>query len=88
MFNERFYQKKLGGEPNIRKDLFYRNLIELEFINKYLGGHSISINGLKKIATDKSNFTALWKLDAEDVIHLKQLQNGLKNKIVKSIYMY
>ena len=54
MFKQRSYQKELLDEPGIPKDLLFQNLKELEIINKYLGGHAISINGLKTVITDKS----------------------------------
>ena len=54
MFSQRSHKKELLDEPNIPKDLLYRNLVELEFINKYLGGHSISIKGIKTLVVDYS----------------------------------
>jgi len=54
MFKLRSYQKELLDEPEIQKDLLFQNLKELDIINKYLGGHAISLQGLKKVMTDKS----------------------------------
>jgi 2-polyprenyl-3-methyl-5-hydroxy-6-metoxy-1,4-benzoquinol methylase len=54
MFKQRSYQKELLDEPEIQKDLLFQNLKELDIINKYLGGHAISLQGLKKAMTDKS----------------------------------
>lgn len=54
MFENRSYQKELLDEPDIQKDLLFQNLKELDIINKYLGGHAISLQGLKKVMTDKS----------------------------------
>ncbi len=54
MFKQRSYQKELLDESYIEKELLYRNLKELEFINKYLGGHAISLNGLEEVINDKS----------------------------------
>ncbi len=86
MFKQRSYQKEYLDEPFIPKDLLYRNLKELEFINKYLGGHSISLKGIKQAITDKSkNYTlmdigcgggdslkaiSLWAKQNERQIHL------------------
>lgn len=53
MFSQRSYQKELLDEPDIQKNLLYQNLKELEFINKNLGGHAVSLKGLKEIITDK-----------------------------------
>ena len=54
MFKQRSYKKELLDETDIRKDLLFQNLKELAVINKYLGGHAISLKGLKKVMTDKS----------------------------------
>lgn len=48
MFKERSYKKELLDESTIPKNLLFQNLKELEVINKYLGGHRISLNGIKK----------------------------------------
>jgi len=53
MFKQRSYQKELLDESDIQQELLYQNLKELEFINKYLGGHSISLKGFKEIVVDK-----------------------------------
>jgi 2-polyprenyl-3-methyl-5-hydroxy-6-metoxy-1,4-benzoquinol methylase len=54
MFSSRSYTKELLDEPVIEKSKLYRNLKELEIINRYLGGHNISIGGVSHIVTDKS----------------------------------
>src|SRR5580658_5761290 len=54
MFKQRSYQKELLDAPDIEKDLLFQNLKELDTINQYLGGHAISLKGLKKVMTDKS----------------------------------
>ena len=54
MFNQRSYKKELLDEENIPKEWLYQNLKELEIINDLLGGHAISLKGLKKILLDKS----------------------------------
>ncbi len=54
MLEFRSYQKELLDADDIPKQLLYQNLRELEFINKYLGGHKVSLHGLKKLLTDKS----------------------------------
>ena len=39
---------------DIPVDLLYQNLKELEIINKFLGGHTISLKGLKEIVKDRA----------------------------------
>jgi ubiquinone/menaquinone biosynthesis C-methylase UbiE len=48
-FSNRSYQKELLDRDDIPFSDIKRNMQELEFINKYLGGHAITLSGLKKI---------------------------------------
>src|SRR5687768_9759151 len=50
----RSYQKEMLDAPEIPADLLNRNLEELETINRLLGGHRISIKGLKHFLRDRS----------------------------------
>ena len=49
MLEHRSNKKELLDESEIPKELLYQNLKELEIINKYLGGHAVSVNGLNEI---------------------------------------
>ena len=53
-FAKRSYQKELLDRDDIPFPDLERNLIELDFINTYLGGHSVTIEGLKSFISDKS----------------------------------
>lgn len=56
MFKTRSNRKELlDGDSIDEKDLI-RNLKELHTINKYLGGYSVSINGLKKVLQQNKTF--------------------------------
>lgn len=46
-FSNRSYEKELLDRDDIPFEDIKRNMQELEFINKYLGGHNITIEGLK-----------------------------------------
>ncbi len=48
-FRQRSYQPELLDKENIPFEDIEKNMQELNFINTYLGGHKISIKGLKKI---------------------------------------
>lgn len=48
MFKNRSYEKELMDDLNLSSDDLRRNLEELELVNKYLGGHQITINGLNQ----------------------------------------
>ena len=53
-FKQRSNESELLDAPNIPKDLLFENLRELDFINRALGGHAISLSGIKKLVTDKN----------------------------------
>lgn len=48
-FSIRSYKKELLDRDDIPFEDIKRNMQELDFINKRLGGHQITINGLKKL---------------------------------------
>lgn len=50
---KRSYQKELLDQDNIPFKDIKDNMQELNFINTWLGGHSITISGLKKLLADK-----------------------------------
>lgn len=52
-FQHRSYELELMDAPDIPKDLLFRNLYELDFINRTLGGHAITLAGIKKLLADK-----------------------------------
>jgi hypothetical protein len=46
-FKNRSYQAELLDNDEIPTEDLYRNLQELDFINSYLGGHSVLLDGIK-----------------------------------------
>ncbi len=54
MFNNRTYTPELLDGENIPYDDLAQTLKELNYINKNLGGHAITLNALKKLITDKN----------------------------------
>src|ERR1700685_68370 len=56
-FSIRSYKKELLDRDDIPFDAIKKNMEELEFINKYLGGHLITLNGFKKLLNDKKEIT-------------------------------
>lgn len=46
-FKTRSYQSELLDNDEIPTEDLYRNLRELDFINSYLGGHSVVLDGIK-----------------------------------------
>ncbi len=56
MFKTRSTQKELMDDFNLSGGELTKNLDEIAIINKYLGGHSVTISGLKKLLKDQ-NYT-------------------------------
>lgn len=56
-FNKRSYQKELLDRNDIPFEDIRRNMKELDIINTYLGGHRITIQGVKKLINDKKLIT-------------------------------
>ena len=83
MFKHRSYQKELLDEDGIQTALLYRNLKELEIINTYLGGHSISLQGFKEIVTDRSKTYRLIDIGCGGGDSVKAIAKWAKDKQYK-----
>jgi 2-polyprenyl-3-methyl-5-hydroxy-6-metoxy-1,4-benzoquinol methylase len=53
-FKYRSDEKELLDETNIQQDLLFKNLRELDILNRTTGGHAISLKGIKQLVTDHS----------------------------------
>lgn len=51
-FTLRSIQKEMLDETSIARPLLFKNLKELDFLNRRIGGHHISLEGLKRLITD------------------------------------
>jgi 2-polyprenyl-3-methyl-5-hydroxy-6-metoxy-1,4-benzoquinol methylase len=47
--NQRSEQDELLDAPDIKQADLFQNLAELDTINRYLGGHSLTLKGLEKL---------------------------------------
>lgn len=54
-FKERSEQKELLDHEHIPAPDLYRNLHELDVINRWLGGHAVTLSGLETLNLDKKN---------------------------------
>ncbi len=66
MFNKRSQQKELLDDPDIPFGDIKKNMQELEFINRYLGGHQITIHGLKYFL----------KRNNQEAFHIAEIGSG------------
>ncbi len=83
MFDKRSDKKEFLDESDIPKELLYQNLKELEFINKYLGGHSISIKGMKAVLTNKSKTYTIIDIGCGGGDSLKTIAAWSREKNIK-----
>ncbi|HWK02869.1 MAG TPA: methyltransferase domain-containing protein [Puia sp.] len=56
-FSKRSYQKELLDRNDIPFEDIERNMRELDFINTWLGGHAISLYGLKQLLKERKQVT-------------------------------
>ena len=50
---QKSYQKELLDATDIPFEAIQQNMVELNFINTWLGGHAISIEGFKQLIKQK-----------------------------------
>lgn len=56
-FKSRSYKLELLDGENIPFEDIYQNMKELDFINTWLGGHGITLDGFKKLIANKKHIT-------------------------------
>ncbi len=57
MFSQRSYKKELLDRNDIPFEDIKQNMKELNFINTWLGGHNITLDGFKKLAGNKTQLS-------------------------------
>ena len=83
MFDKRSTQKELLDESDIQMELLYQNLKELEFINKYLGGHLISTKGMNAVLVNRSKTYHIIDIGCGGGDSLKAIADWSKGKNIK-----
>jgi len=84
-YKKRSSQKEILDQKNIPFDDIALNMKELDFINTHLGGHSITIAGLKQLLqTRKKIFVCEIGCGGGD--NLKSLDKFCKKKLIKSSF--
>jgi 2-polyprenyl-3-methyl-5-hydroxy-6-metoxy-1,4-benzoquinol methylase len=78
-FNKRSYQKELLDRNDIPFRDIRQNMKELNTINTYLGGHAITIKGLKKLIGNKKNIT-ICEIGCGGGDNLKAINDWCKKK--------
>jgi 2-polyprenyl-3-methyl-5-hydroxy-6-metoxy-1,4-benzoquinol methylase len=80
MFKRRSYKKELLDQENIPREALFQNLKELEIINSFLGGHSISIRGLQELLSSYAPPLSLVDIGCGGGDSLKAIARWLENK--------
>jgi 2-polyprenyl-3-methyl-5-hydroxy-6-metoxy-1,4-benzoquinol methylase len=82
-FSKRSYEKELLDSDNLAFADLQRNLQELEFINKYLGGHHITLKGLRVLTATKK-VISVCEVGCGGGDNLKAIEAWCTNKGIKA----
>jgi 2-polyprenyl-3-methyl-5-hydroxy-6-metoxy-1,4-benzoquinol methylase len=85
-FRKRSYQKELIDLNNIPFHEIARNLKELDFINKHLGGHSITICGVKNLR-DQTEPLTVCEIGCGGGDNLFAVYNWCKKKKINAAFI-
>jgi len=79
-FKHRSDESELMDAPYIPKELLIQNLRELDFINQVLGGHSITMIGIKKLVCEKNKMYHIVDLGCGSGSAMKRIAVWAKAK--------
>lgn len=87
-FRERSYQKELLDQDDIPFPDIRQNMKELDFINTWLGGHQITLHGLKQMIAGAANSTPLHicEIGCGGGDNLRVLERWCKKNKVTAIF--
>ena len=77
-FSHRSYEHELLDAPNIPKELLFKNLRELDVVNRLLGGHAITLSGIKKLVTDRNKIYRIVDIGCGGGDAMKQIAKWSK----------
>jgi 2-polyprenyl-3-methyl-5-hydroxy-6-metoxy-1,4-benzoquinol methylase len=85
-FSTRSYEAELLDAPDIPKNLLFQNLRELDFINRVLGGHAVTLRGIKELMKDKYHTYRIVDIGCGGGDALKEIakwarKNGFKSEL-------
>ena len=82
-FTHRSYEHELLDAPNIPKELLFKNLRELDVVNRLLGGHAITLSGIKKLVIDKTKTYRIVDIGCGGGDAMKQIAKWAKTNNFK-----
>jgi 2-polyprenyl-3-methyl-5-hydroxy-6-metoxy-1,4-benzoquinol methylase len=77
---KRSYISELMDDPEVPQKLLYRNLHELDLFNRILGGHSLTLAGIKNIITDKTKIYHIADLGCGSGDAMKHMAKWAREK--------
>jgi 2-polyprenyl-3-methyl-5-hydroxy-6-metoxy-1,4-benzoquinol methylase len=84
--SHRSYQKEILDNDDVSFEDIKRNMQELNFINTWLGGHAISIKGLKQLVGGKKQIT-VCEIGCGGGDNIKALDNWCKVKNIDANFI-
>jgi len=72
-FKHRSSKAEMMDAPFIGKEILFQNLHELDILNRTLGGHAITLSGIKKLVTDKNKIYHIVDLGCGSGDSLKRI---------------
>jgi 2-polyprenyl-3-methyl-5-hydroxy-6-metoxy-1,4-benzoquinol methylase len=81
-FKHRSYQKELLDRENIPFEDIKRNMLELDFINTHLGGHKITLKGIKAFA--KTSPLSITEIGCGDGNNLRVIKEWCRKKNIEA----
>ena len=82
-FTHRSYEAELLDASDIPKELLFQNLRELDLINRTLGGHAITLAGIKKLVIDKNKTYHIVDIGCGGGDAMKSISDWAKNNNYK-----
>src|SRR5450631_1683278 len=82
-FAQRSYEFELLDASNIPKELLFKNLRELDVVNRLLGGHSITLSGIKKLIVDQNKIYHIIDIGCGGGDAMKQIAKWARVKNYK-----
>lgn len=82
-FKSRSSQSELMDEEDIPSSLLHKNLRELDILNHYLGGHAISMEGIKQLMIDRQKIYHIADIGCGSGDVLKYIAEWARSKSFK-----
>lgn len=82
-FRYRSNQKEMLDEAHIPRDLLFKNLQELDWLNRFLGGHSITLEGIRQLIHDPEKVWNIADLGCGSGDSLLQIAKWAKKNHLK-----